>query len=194
MANLIITIISIALVAVAALMGAYYGGAAFLQGQEKARANAMINGAQQIAAAIDLWRLNNGNATEINASGPSAFNFLVSQGYLTQVPQDPEGTGQPTNFYYYCDSPSVVNNFSNWASNSCEDTSITFSPRRYVVINLYDTIGSSSSPPTICKEITKIARGSSATPGTNGVLATGLKFDCVWSSNYVAWYLVYALF
>jgi RsiW-degrading membrane proteinase PrsW (M82 family) len=35
MANLIITIISIGLVAIAAIMGAYYGGAAFMNAQVK---------------------------------------------------------------------------------------------------------------------------------------------------------------
>jgi hypothetical protein len=54
MANLIITIIAIALVAVAALMGAYYGGTAFNQGQDRARASALMNQAAQIQAAVQL--------------------------------------------------------------------------------------------------------------------------------------------
>jgi hypothetical protein len=51
MANLIITVIAIALVAVASLMGAYYGGTAFVEGQAKAQANTLITQSEQIAAA-----------------------------------------------------------------------------------------------------------------------------------------------
>jgi len=57
MANLIITIIAIALVAVAALMGAYYGGTAFNQGQEKAKAASLMNQAAQIQAAVQMARV-----------------------------------------------------------------------------------------------------------------------------------------
>lgn len=54
MANLIITIIAIALVAVAALMGAYYGGTAFNSGQDAARATSLVNQAAQIQAAAQM--------------------------------------------------------------------------------------------------------------------------------------------
>lgn len=60
MANLIITIIAIALVAVAALMSAYYGGAAFLEGQTKARVNGLVSQVQQILAGMQLYALDNG--------------------------------------------------------------------------------------------------------------------------------------
>ncbi|MCT4575176.1 MAG: hypothetical protein N4A43_02855 [Alphaproteobacteria bacterium] len=55
MANLIITIIAIALVAVAALMGAYYGGTAFNQGQEQAKLSTLINEGSQIVAALTMY-------------------------------------------------------------------------------------------------------------------------------------------
>lgn len=54
MSNLIITIISIALVAVAAIMGAYYGGSAFTQNTTQVAANSIINEAQQILSAARI--------------------------------------------------------------------------------------------------------------------------------------------
>lgn len=91
MANLIITIISIALVAVAALMGAYYGGAAFLQGQAKARANAWLNQAQQIVAADNVWTLNNSGLPLTNGTAgicdlACMQSKLVAQ-YITSIPR-----------------------------------------------------------------------------------------------------------
>ena len=62
MSNLIITVISIALVAVAALMGAYYGGSAFMDGQATAQANQLINTARQISSAWQLYAVNNGGS------------------------------------------------------------------------------------------------------------------------------------
>ena len=60
MANLIITIISIALVAVATIVGAYYGGIAFQNYQMKAQALAVGNKMSQVAAAIKLWEADTG--------------------------------------------------------------------------------------------------------------------------------------
>ena len=91
MANLIITIISIALVAVAALMGAYYGGAAFLEGQTKARVNAIINDMDQIKAAMVARAVNNGGDYSI-AIVPSPglvvadWSTLVNEKYLASEP------------------------------------------------------------------------------------------------------------
>jgi hypothetical protein len=65
MSNLIITIISIALVAVAALMGAYYGGSAFLQGQSKARTNQFINIGNQIISSWTYYAVDNGGSWTI---------------------------------------------------------------------------------------------------------------------------------
>lgn len=58
MANLIITVISIALVAVAALMGAYYGGTAFMDGQTKAYVNTALSDIEQAAGAANMYFLN----------------------------------------------------------------------------------------------------------------------------------------
>ncbi len=89
MANLIITVISIALVAVAAVMGAYYGGSAFMEGQSKARNNGVINVIQQTEVAYNLCMAQEPNAR--NADGPcetydGGGGTLISKGYLTSDP------------------------------------------------------------------------------------------------------------
>jgi len=56
MANLIITIISIALVAVIALAGIYYGSAAYSTYQVRAKATEIISKMRQIKAAALLWQ------------------------------------------------------------------------------------------------------------------------------------------
>lgn len=80
MANLIITIIAIALVAVAALMGAYYGGTAFNQGQEQAKKSTLLNEAAQIVAAITMYdAMEDTNLT----TGSAAMTALKTNNYLT---------------------------------------------------------------------------------------------------------------
>jgi hypothetical protein len=58
--NLIVTIISIVLIAVAAIMAIFYGGAALLSGNIQATANAIINESQQLLLAERMWSANNG--------------------------------------------------------------------------------------------------------------------------------------
>ncbi len=87
MANLIVTVIAIALVAVASLMGAYYGGSAFLQGSAKASAATLINQGSQISAAATLYRSgNDGAAYQDDVTMATA---LVGNDYLTAI--DPPG-------------------------------------------------------------------------------------------------------
>lgn len=59
MANLIITIIAIALVAVAAIMGAYYGSNAYSTASIKATAAHIISVMEQIKRAALVWQTNN---------------------------------------------------------------------------------------------------------------------------------------
>ena len=87
MSNLIITVISIALVAVAALMGTYYGGSAFMEGQAKAQANSFIAGAQQVAAAWQMYAVNNGGSfTLTDADWTDGTSTDLVPNYLTQLP------------------------------------------------------------------------------------------------------------
>lgn len=86
MSNLIITLISIALVAAVAVAALYNGGDAFRQGSAKASSAQLINAAQQITAANLLYANNNGG------SYASSLNQLTSGGtYLQSTPRVPEG-------------------------------------------------------------------------------------------------------
>ena len=83
MFSLIVTIISIALVAALAVASIYYGGAAFTQGSAKANASALVAEAQQIAGANDLYA--NDNAGAFSPDVPT----LVSGSYLSTAPAPP---------------------------------------------------------------------------------------------------------
>jgi len=83
MFSLIITIISIALVAALALATIYYGGTAFNRGTAEAKASQLINEGQQINAAVALAKADidrEGLTTVVNAT------HLVSGNYLAQMP------------------------------------------------------------------------------------------------------------
>ena len=79
MFSLIITIISVALVAALALATLYYGGAAFNQGRADAEASKIINQGQQVLAAADLYYANHG-------TWPTVAK-MVEDGYLKSAPQ-----------------------------------------------------------------------------------------------------------
>ncbi len=94
MSNLIITVISIALVAVAALVATYYGGTAFSMASYKSKANTVLEQGKQLAAAWQLWSLDNGNVKSLvdtdwtTASGGGTSDDLVPK-YTTQLPTPP---------------------------------------------------------------------------------------------------------
>jgi len=79
MFSLIITIISVALVAALALATLYYGGAAFNEGRADAEASKIINQGQQVLAAADLYYANHG-------TWPTVAK-MVADGYLKSAPQ-----------------------------------------------------------------------------------------------------------
>lgn len=83
MANLIITIISIALVAVAAIMGVYYGGTAFNNSSPKAYAATIISQVHQIEAAYRMAQLDNRPLPTFT------IDEYVPWGYLNALPQMP---------------------------------------------------------------------------------------------------------
>jgi predicted PurR-regulated permease PerM len=80
MFSLIITIISIALVAAIAVATLYYGGSQFSQGTAKANADQLISAAQQIAGANTLYANNFGGNYDTTVSD------LQTQGYLNAIP------------------------------------------------------------------------------------------------------------
>jgi hypothetical protein len=96
MFSLIITIISIALVAALALATLYYGGSAFNKGSAEANASKIINEGQQINGAVQLFRADIANGTltpatknpDATVGGASDINLkdVVSAKYLQQLP------------------------------------------------------------------------------------------------------------
>ena len=84
MFSLIITNISIALVAALAVATIYYGGSAFSSGSAKANAATIIAAAQQVTGANTLYANDNSGAyaTTLAALTPT---------YLSSVPQPPVG-------------------------------------------------------------------------------------------------------
>lgn len=81
MFSLIITIISIALVAGLTLATAYYGGSAFQQGSARANASTLVAQAQQITGANTLRANDNGGVFATSVSD------LVSGNYLSAIPR-----------------------------------------------------------------------------------------------------------
>lgn len=79
MFSLIITIISIALVAALALATLYYGGSSFNKGDAQSRATQVVVQGQQLLAAADLFYAD-------NQRWPASMDELVEKSYLKQVP------------------------------------------------------------------------------------------------------------
>lgn len=86
MVNLIITLISIALIAIVAVAALYNGGDAFRQGSANASAAQLVNAGQQISAANILYANDNGGtyATELST-------LTDNNEYLSSIPRVPKG-------------------------------------------------------------------------------------------------------
>lgn len=95
MFSLIITIISIALVAALALATIYYGGTAFSTGNVKASASQVINQAQQIAAAVTMYKNDNGGSVPANVAALVSGNYLGSSPTTTVGTWTLSATGAP---------------------------------------------------------------------------------------------------
>ena len=91
MSNLIITIIGIALAAVTALAGIFYGGQAWQNYQMSMQASQLIDNGQQIASAWQLWSQDNVGAKDLpdtNWCDANGASNLVPN-YLSQMPVPP---------------------------------------------------------------------------------------------------------
>lgn len=80
MFSLIITIISIALVAALAVATIYYGGDIFSQQGTKAKAVKVVNAGQQINGAIEVYKAQKGTV-------PATLDDLVTNKMLKSLPQ-----------------------------------------------------------------------------------------------------------
>lgn len=89
MFSLIITIISIALVAALALATLYYGGSAFNRGSTGATAARLINEGQQINGAVQIAKAD--FASESIAAAVVDVDGLVAGKYLAQLPSGWDG-------------------------------------------------------------------------------------------------------
>lgn len=87
MFSLIITLVSIALVAALALATLYFGGDAFNKGDASARAAQIVIQGQQLLSAADLFFADKGR-------WPASVDELVSTDYLKQVPSVSSASAQ----------------------------------------------------------------------------------------------------
>lgn len=87
MFQLIIAILSIALIATLAIASVYYGGDAFTTGTAKAGASTIVSQAQQISAADVLYQNDNAGAHAADVAA------LVTANYLQAAPQMPATVG-----------------------------------------------------------------------------------------------------
>ncbi|MDO8416273.1 MAG: hypothetical protein Q7S87_08700 [Agitococcus sp.] len=86
MFSLIITIISIALVAALALATLYYGGSAFNKGSAGATAAKFINEGQQINGAVQLARADSASGDAAGATAVATTLAALSPVYMAQLP------------------------------------------------------------------------------------------------------------
>ena len=91
MFSLIITIISIALVAALALATLYFGGDAFNQGSAKAAAATIVNQASQINGANTLYFLD--EQSYANGDETALTTALVDNDYLSSLPSAGDAVG-----------------------------------------------------------------------------------------------------
>lgn len=83
MFQLIVAVISIALVAALAIASIFYGGDAFTRSSEKANVTTLVNQGQQIAGAAALYKTDNGAIADGVVNSAS---LLVTDGYLSAAP------------------------------------------------------------------------------------------------------------
>ncbi len=90
MFSLIITIISIALVAALAAASLYYGGDAFNSGSAEANASTLVNQGQQLLGAVELYKAQNGG------TAPATYADLTGEGFLQSMPTFSESIASDT--------------------------------------------------------------------------------------------------
>lgn len=83
MFNLIVAVISIALIAAMAAASIFYGGSAFGEGTAKAQASTLINNGQQVSGAQQLYMIDN------SGNRANDIDVLTGGGYLQAVPSAP---------------------------------------------------------------------------------------------------------
>lgn len=95
MFSLIITVVSIALVALLAIASLYYGGNAYTDSSQQTRANQIVNQAEQIASANTLYRTS-------HLAPASSISDLIDTGFLSSWQGEPWGISDG-----YIEAPAV---------------------------------------------------------------------------------------
>lgn len=175
MFNLIVAVISIALIAAMAAASIFYGGASFSSSTAKAQASTLVNNGQQISGGQQLYMIDNsGNRNSVNDMG--AANGLVTLKYLQAVPTPPSG----------------VTVAPGWRVAATGEVA-------YIGLDTAITGQNVSAATTICTEV--IAQGGGATQTsaltaaslTDDLLVTGAQFGCVSSGGNLnagsAWFV-----
>lgn len=83
MFNLIVAVISIALIAAMAAASIFYGGEAFSESTAQAQASTLVNNGQQISGAQQLYMIDNSGVRA------AAMTDLTTNNYLQAVPTPP---------------------------------------------------------------------------------------------------------
>ena len=201
MANLIITVIAIALVGVAALMGAYYGGSAFMDGQAKAQANQLIETSKQIAGAWQLYTANNGGSyalTDYDWTDDTATDLVPN--YVNSWPhfdfvKIPTSGGTSQAFYNY--HPVILRLYGNAYSYSPSSGNVTTNNSGVIAL-FWGGISQKT-----CGQINLIATGAATIPNTfwagytntATAIAELTPFRCVYSTWLGGvYYFIYRVF
>lgn len=100
MFNLIVAVISIALIVIIAIATIYYGGVAFTKSGDKAAVATLVNGAQQISGAAAIYKTDTG----LDISTAKLSDGTLTPEYLTSLPAAPAiatGSWTVSNGYVY---------------------------------------------------------------------------------------------
>lgn len=153
MFNLIVAVLSIALVGITAGASVYYGGAAFDGSNNRARASALIDAGGQIAAAQSLYMAENGGERATTTFtwddekgrvvGRDGIDTLIEAGYLQARPPvltnlDFQKPGTPVPVWTIDETGTVV---YLRLSDYVDDRSTSDSSTKQLCHNIYDAGG-----------------------------------------------------
>lgn len=190
MTNLIVTLLSIALVAVAAIMATYYGGEYLNIATPQARANILLNEIHQIHSAATLYGQDNG----VNTFGVDFNMNTISQSpYIpTRIPI--LGRPPPTPFSYIdqrCNQ-SIDNQSVRFSRGICQIngvnvvnlymTDIPTGSGSCNVFNAFASDASSANLPIV--EIAKAINEKMGLPAGLSYAASGLPYAADGSTGY----------
>lgn len=116
MFQLIVAVISIALVAALAIASIFYGGDAFTKSSEKAVVTTLINQGQQIAGAAALYKTDNGVAAP---AGEITVGHALVGDYLAAAPSGSKVTSG--NWYLSADEAQIAYDSTADATSVCAE-------------------------------------------------------------------------